>query len=84
MCTLTHILCSTDDTLKVQYMVWLEARPVGTCSVVMTAQILNGLHKPNLWPENVRCPAVIISTEGHMNTGTFTHFKVAGKLKIGF
>ena len=51
------IFCSTaDETLQIQYMVCLEAGPVGTCWVVMTAQIPTWLHKPNrLWPRNVQC-----------------------------
>ena len=49
MGNLTHKLRSTaDDTLKVQCIVYLEAGPVGTCSVVMTAQILTVLQKPTL------------------------------------
>ena len=47
MCTLTHIFGSTtDETLKVQYMVYFEAGPIGICSLVMTAQILNYTTQP--------------------------------------
>ena len=50
MGNLTHKLRSTaDDTLKVQYMVYLEAGPVGTCSVVVTAQILCYKNPPIDW-----------------------------------